>query len=60
MAKPLHTNAKSQFLVDARLQKRLNLRSLIRNHHGDGNGNVKKQHAFLDISLPSLHNYDVK
>ena len=44
-----------------------------RNHDDDGNGNVKKaiglmskttnlhvHHAFLYISLPLLHNYDVK
>ena len=44
-----------------------------RNYDGDGNRNVKKaiglmsktttlhvHHAFLYISLPSLHNYDVK
>ena len=43
------------------------------NYDGDGNGNVKKaiglmsktttlhvHHAFLYISLQSLHNYDVK
>ena len=45
----------------------------LRNYDGDGNRNVKKaiglmsktttlhvHHAFLYISLPSLHNYDVK
>ena len=45
----------------------------LRNHDDDGNGNVKKiiglmsrtttlhvHHSFLYISLPSLHNYDVK
>ena len=45
----------------------------LRNHDDDGKGNVKKtvglmsktktlhaHHAFLYISLPSLHNYDVK
>ena len=45
----------------------------LRKHNGDGNGNAKKaiglmsktttlhvHHAFLYISLPSLHNYDVK
>ena len=45
----------------------------LRNHEDDCNGNVKKtigllsktttlhvHHAFLYISLPSLHNYDVK
>ena len=45
----------------------------LRNYDGDGNGNVKKaiglmsktttlhvHHAFLYISLQSLHNYDVK
>ena len=45
----------------------------LRNHDGDGNENARKatglmsktttlhvQHAFLYISLPSLHNYDVK
>ena len=41
----------------------------LRCHYGDGNENVKKQlvkvskttklHAFLYISLPSLHDYDV-
>ena len=45
----------------------------IRSNDGDGNGNAVKiisliskttilrvHHAFLDISLPSLHDYDVK
>ena len=45
----------------------------LRSHHGDGNENATKaiglitkttilhvHHAFLYISLPSLHEYDVK
>ena len=45
----------------------------VQNYEGNGNGNVKKaiglmcitttlhvHHAFLYISLPSLHDYDVK
>ena len=45
----------------------------LRSDHGDGNGSAKKaigliskttflhvHHAFLNISLPSLHDYDVK
>ena len=51
----------------------LKLVGTLRNHDHDGNGNFKKaiglmsktttlhvHHAFLYISLPSLHNYDVK
>ena len=34
---------KASFRLTHVSQKRPNLKSLIRNHHGDGNGNVKKQ-----------------
>ena len=53
---------------------RYRFRGTLQNHDDDSNGNVKKQYvfkmskttilhvhpAFLYISLPSLHNYDVK
>ena len=49
------------------------LKGTLRNYDGDDNGNEKKviglmskpttlhvHHAFLCVSLPSLHSYDVK